>query len=112
MEIHERFALVTGGAHRVGKAIALAREGAHVAITYHAAAEQAQQTVTEIQACGAGGWAVRCDQSDPTQVAAVFEALKEKWGRLDVLINSASIMQAKPFLDITTEDWDAQQSTI
>ena len=109
MDIRERFALVTGGAHRVGKAIALAlaRQGAHVVITYQASAEQAQQTVTEIQACGAGGWAVRCDQSDPAQVAAVFEALKEEWGRLDILVNSASIMQSKPFLDITPEDWDA-----
>jgi NAD(P)-dependent dehydrogenase (short-subunit alcohol dehydrogenase family) len=109
MEIRERFALVTGGAHRVGKAIALAlaRQGAHVAITYHGSANQAHQTIAEIEACGVEGLAVQCDQSDPAQVAAVFDALKGPWEHLDILVNSASIMQSKPFLDITPEDWDA-----
>ena len=109
MEIRDRIALVTGGAHRVGKAIALAlaREGAHVAVTYHASAEQAQQAVAEIEACGVEGLAVPCDQSDPAQVAAVFTALRAKWDRLDILVNSAAIMQSKPFLDIAPEDWDA-----
>ena len=109
MEIRDRVALVTGGARRVGRAIALAlaREGAQVAITYHASAEQAGQTLAEIEALGIGALAVRCDQSDPAQVAAVFDVLREKWGRLDILINSAAIMQPKPFLDITPQDWDA-----
>ena len=109
MEIRDRIALVTGGAHRVGRSIALtlAREGAHVAITYHASADEGQQTVAEIKACGAGGLAVRCDQSDPAQVAAVFDAIQAQWGRLDILVNSAAIMQQKLFLDITPQDWDA-----
>jgi len=109
LEIRDRIALVTGGAHRVGRAIALAlaHEGAHVAITYHASTEQAQQTVAEIEADGVGALAMPCDQSDPAQVAAVFDALKDTWGRLDILINSAAIMQQKPFLDITPQDWDA-----
>ena len=109
MEIRDRIALVTGGARRVGKAIALAlaHEGAHVAITYHASADEANQTADEINACGVQSLALRCDQSDPAQVAAVFDALKDKWGRLDILVNSAAIMQQKPFLDITPQDWDA-----
>ena len=109
MEIRERFALVTGGAHRVGKAIALglAREGAHVAITFHAAGGPAQRTLAEINACGADGLAVQCDQSNSEQVAAVFDALQAKWKRLDILVNSAAIMQSKSFLDITPQDWDA-----
>ena len=109
MEIRDRIALVTGGAHRVGRsiALALAREGAHVAITYHTSADAAQQTVAEIEVCGVGGLAVRCDQSDPAQVAAVFDAIQAQWGRLDILVNSAAIMQQKLFLDITPQDWDA-----
>ena len=109
MEIRDRIALVTGGAHRVGRsiALALAREGAHVAITYHTSADAAQQTVAEIEVCGVGGLAVRCDQSDARQVAAVFDAIQAQWGRLDILVNSAAIMQQKPFLDITPQDWDA-----
>ena len=113
MEIRDRVALVTGGAHRVGRlvALALAREGAHVAITYHASADEAQQTVAEIKACGVGGLAVGCDQSDPVQVAAVFDAIQAQWGRLNILVNSAAIMQQKPFLDITPQDWDATLGT-
>ena len=109
MDIRDRVALVTGGAHRVGRsiALALAREGAHVAITYHASADEAQQTVAEIEACGVGGLAVQCDQSNPAQVASVFDAVRAQWGRLDILVNSAAIMQQKPFLDITPQDWDA-----
>jgi pteridine reductase len=109
LDIRDRIALVSGGAHRVGRsvALALAREGAHVAITYHASADEAQQTIAEIKACGVGGLAVRCDQSDPAQVTAVFDALTAQWSRLDVLVNSAAIMQQRPFLDITPRDWDA-----
>jgi pteridine reductase len=109
LEIRDRVALVPGGAHRVGRsiALALAREGAHTAITYHASSDEAQQTVAEIKACGVGGLAVRCDQSDPAQVAAVFDAIQAQWGRLDILVNSAAIMRQKPFLDITPQDWDA-----
>jgi pteridine reductase len=109
LEIRDRVALVTGGAHRVGRsiALALAREGAHVAITYHASADQAQQTVAEIKAGGVGALAVQCDQSDSTQVVAVFDAIQARWDRLDILVNSAAIMRQKPFLDITPQDWDA-----
>lgn len=109
MEIRDRIALVTGGAHRVGKAIALAlaREGAHVAITYHASEVEARQAVAEIEACGVQALAVRCDQSDSEQIAAVFDALQVRWGRLDILVNSAAIMQQKHLMDITPQDWDA-----
>jgi pteridine reductase len=109
LDIRDRVALVTGGAHRVGRsiALALAREGAHVAITYHASADEAQRTVAEIEACGVGGLAVCCDQSHPAQVTAVFDAIQARWGRLDILVNSAAVMQQKPFLDITSQDWDA-----
>jgi pteridine reductase len=108
LDIRDRIALVTGGAHRVGRsiALALAREGAHVALTYHASADEAQQTVAEIEACGVGGLAVHCGQSDPARVAAVFDAIQAQWDRLDVLVNSAAIMQQKPFLDITLQDWN------
>jgi pteridine reductase len=109
LEIRDRIALVTGGAHRVGKAIALAlaRQGAHVAITYHASADEANQAAEAINACGVQSLALQCDQSDPAQVAAVLDAIQVKWGRLDILVNSAAIMQQKPFLDITPQDWDA-----
>jgi pteridine reductase len=108
MEPRGKIALVTGGAHRVGKAIALelARAGAHVAFTYLASGEAARQTRAEIEAMGVPALAVRCDQSDPAQVTQVFEQVRAAFGRLDILVNSAAIMQKKPFLEISLQDWD------
>ena len=64
MNIAGKIALVTGGAHRVGKAITmmLASQGAHVVVNYHTSAEAAAQTVQEVQATGVDGIAiqVRC----------------------------------------------------
>lgn len=109
MELKGSIFLVTGGAHRVGKAIALALagEGAHVAITYRASAGPAQETVRELEACGVRALALPCDQSDPAQVERVFRAVLAEFGRLDGLVNSASIMQEVPFLQATLQDWDA-----
>jgi len=113
MEIQDCIALVTGGAHRVGKAIALAlaREGAHVIITYHASADQAAQTVSEIEALGVRSMAIRCDQRDIAQIDALFDAITQHFGRLDILVNSAAIMKRTPVFDTTPEDWDRVMHT-
>jgi NAD(P)-dependent dehydrogenase (short-subunit alcohol dehydrogenase family) len=104
-----RVMLVTGGAHRVGKAIALAlaAEGAQVAFTYYSSQEAARQTAGEIEALGVQALALPCDQSDPAQIPATVQAVLERFGRLDGLVNSAAIMSEKPFLEVTLQDWDA-----
>ncbi len=103
--------LVTGGAHRVGKAIALAlaAEGAAVAFTYLTSTEAARQTRREIEALGVPALHLRCDQTSPAQVQGAVEAVLREWGRLDGLVNNASIMPEAPFLEITPEDWDLAQ---
>ena len=108
MDIHNKVALVTGGAHRVGKsiALALAGAGAHTVISYRSAVGEAAQTVREIEAFGVQALAVRADQRDPSQIDALFAAIGDRFGRLDVLVNSAAIMERKPVFDITPEDWD------
>ncbi len=109
MDLKGTFFLVTGGAHRVGKAIAeaLAEEGAHVAITYRASAGPAHETVQGLQSRGVRALAVPCDQSDPVQVERAFQTVLAEFGRLDGLVNSASIMQEVSFLQATLQDWDA-----
>lgn len=109
MKIRDRVALVTGGAHRLGREIALrlASEGAHVALTYHAAVEAAAATLADLASLGSRSMALPCDQSDPAQVAGAMQTLQDRFGRLDILVNSAAIMQQKSFLDITPEDLDA-----
>lgn len=108
MNLQGKAMLVTGGAHRVGKAIgmALAEEGAHVAFTYNASEAAAQDAIREIEALGVWSLAIRCDQTIPDQIQTVVDEVTGKWGRLDGLVNSASIWQERPLLEITPMDWD------
>ncbi|HEY4688566.1 MAG TPA: SDR family oxidoreductase [Anaerolineae bacterium] len=108
MEPRNRVALVTGGAHRVGKsiALALAGAGAHTIITYLSAVGEATRTLREIEALGVQALSMRLDQRDPAQIEALFGRVRERFGRLDILVNSAAIMERKPVFDITPDDWD------
>jgi len=105
--------LVTGGAHRVGKsiALALAREGALVAITYRSSQEDALQTVEEIKTMGVLAVAFYCDQADIVQIHRTVNDVHSFFGRLDGLVNNAAIMQEIPFLEISPEDWDQTMNT-
>jgi NAD(P)-dependent dehydrogenase (short-subunit alcohol dehydrogenase family) len=113
LEIRNRVALVTGGAHRVGKsiALALADAGAHTVITYLHAADEAARTRREIEAFGVQGLALQLDQREPAQIAALLDAVRERLGRFDILVNSAAIMERKSIFDITPEDWDRTLDT-
>jgi pteridine reductase len=107
MNLHGSTALITGGARRVGKAIALAlaREGARVAITYNTSSDQARATVAAIEQSGGQAAAYRCDQRDLAAIDRLFDQLRLDFDRLDILVNSAAIMERQPVLDITAEDW-------
>ncbi|MFN8596217.1 MAG: SDR family oxidoreductase [Anaerolineae bacterium] len=108
MDVQGKVAVVTGGAHRVGQAIALAlaQAGAHVAITYNASAEQAQATVAEIIRAGVRSIAVQCDQQSFSDITRLYETLRRNFDQLDILINSAAIMEVQPALDVTPADWE------
>src|SRR5258706_5874051 len=100
--------LVTGGAKRIGRAIALAaaHEGADVAITYMESADAAQRTVVELQALDVKAFAIHCDVRDPQSVRQVCAQAVEKLGGLDVLINNAGRFENARFEEITVEQWD------
>ncbi len=109
MDLSGRCVLVTGGAHRVGKAIALklARMGAaQVVFTYNSSEEAADKTAQEIRSLGCEVLAIRCDQSDIQQIDAAIELVRQKFGRLDVLVNSASVLLEAEFDDVTAETWN------
>ncbi len=103
-----RVALVTGAAHRVGKAIALglARRGFDVVVHYHSSAAEAQATAGEIAGQGVQGFAVQADLSAPGGPPALFDAALGRFGRLDALVNSAAIMERASVLDLSLEEWD------
>lgn len=107
MDLHGKVALVTGAAHRVGKsiALALAREGARVVVHYGGSADAAQATADEIAALGVAALLVQADLSQPEAIARLFEAVEARFGRLDVLVNSASNFMKQPLDTITLDDW-------
>ena len=98
MKIEGKTALITGGAHRVGKAITmtLARAGANVVVNYYSSYEAAQETVREAQTLGVGALAVQADVSDLAQARALVASSADRFGAVDILVNSASIWQKTP----------------
>ncbi len=106
MEIQGKVALVTGAAVRVGRvtALTLAERGADVAITY-LEGEPWQGTVVEIEARGVRALALPLDARDPAQVRRVVNDVVAAFGRLDILVNNASVWLSSPFVDITYEAW-------
>lgn len=108
MNLNGKTALVTGGAHRLGRAFALglARAGADVLIDYHSSEADARRTVAEIRALGRRAEAVRADVASEADVGRLLATLRDSFGRLDVLVNSASLFHAAPVEQTTTADWN------
>lgn len=108
MELTGRAALVTGAAHRVGRALALAlaREGADIALHYHRSAEAADRTAREIEALGRRAVPLQADLGDVTAAEGLAARAVRELGRLDVLVNSASLFESSPLLDVDAEAWD------
>lgn len=104
-----RRALVTGAAHRVGKAIAvaLAAEGARVAVHFNHAADAAEQTVRELCAAGRAARWFQDDLAQPGAPERLVADVVEAFGGLDLLVNSAAVMQRTPLGEVTVEVWDA-----
>jgi enoyl-[acyl-carrier protein] reductase III len=98
-----KVALITGGTRGIGKAIALklAAGGAHVAVNYSRNEEHAQAAVRDIQALGVESAAYRCDVGDREAVFAMVDAVAQRFGRLDVLVNSAArgLERPRPAID-------------
>jgi len=108
MNIKDSVVLITGAAVRVGRtaALTLAEKGAHIAFSYYLDDEPWQQTRADIEALGVQCLAVQTEIRSAESVQHLVEATVKQFGRLDVLINNASIWLKAPFLEITEEEWD------
>ena len=108
MELHGKVALVTGGAVRVGKAIALtlARTGADVAFSYHASADAASGTRRELELMGRRTLAQQADAGNVGACRQLVDTTVAHFGRLDVLVNSASLWKRTKFAELKEDEWD------
>lgn len=102
-------ALVTGGAKRLGRAIALAlaAAGADVVITFRSSSDDAVETVDAIEQLGRRGFALECEVRSEASVRSAVASTVQHLGRLEVLVNNAAIFESAQLDQITVEQWDA-----
>src|SRR4249920_138497 len=99
---------ITGGARRLGRAIALAmaQAGANIAFTFRSSANEAVETLNEIKAAGVQGMAIECDLRQPESAGDVVKNVLKYLGQIDLLINNAGVFETANFEEITIEQWD------
>jgi len=112
-ELKGKTALVTGGARRIGRqiALALAAAGADVAITYLRSGGEARQTVEDIRRRGVCGLRLGCDVREEKSVRDAIKKVAGEFGGLDLLVNNAAIYETVEFEKITVRQWDEMFAT-
>jgi NAD(P)-dependent dehydrogenase (short-subunit alcohol dehydrogenase family) len=101
-------ALITGGARRIGREIALklAASGADISITYRTSKTEAEEAVQLIQQAGRRARALECDVRSEQSVRSAVAACEQFHGRLDLLVNNAAIFESAPLAELTLDQWD------
>ena len=112
MDPRGRVALVTGSGRRLGRALALglANAGARVAVHYHGSRAGADETVATIEARGGEARAFQADLRDAAAPARLVDDVADAFGALDVLVNSAAVMERTPIGGVTPGQWDAMMA--
>ena len=106
-------ALITGGAKRIGRSIALqlAKEGADIVVNYKGSKAEADELVSTISAAGRRAVAVQGDVSKGADVKSLFAEISRRMGRLDILVNNAGMFFTADILELKEEQWDAIMAT-
>lgn len=106
--LHDKVALITGGAKRVGRAIALtfAQQGMHVAFTYQQSGSEAKTLIKQIEKLGRRALAIQVDLAMPDCDETVFDAFTKSFNRCDALINNASVFDRTPIGDISLQAFE------
>lgn len=101
-------AIVTGAARRIGRAIALhlAGRGYSVALHYHRAKAEAEETAAEIEQLRAPVYLVQADLTQPDEISAMFSIIDKIPGQLELLVNSAALMIPSDLMAINANMWD------
>lgn len=108
-----RRVLVTGGARRIGRgiALALAAAGADVVVTYRGSEQEARSAVAAIQEKGVRAAAVACDVGEEASVVRAVGEAVQFLGGLDLLVNNAGLFETVPLEQISVAEWDAMFAT-
>lgn len=108
MELCGKVAVITGG-KRIGRVVAreLAERGMNLVLSYRGSKDEADQTVTDVEATGRRATIVTGDVSKPLECTAIIEHAVETFGRVDVLVNMASIYRSKALDEVSVEHWTA-----
>jgi len=108
VDLTKKVALITGG-KRIGLVVAgeLAARGADVALSYARSKTEAEQAADLVRAADRRAATFQTDLSRPDAAAVLVQSVVDRFGRLDVLINMASVYVQRPFTDLTAADWDA-----
>jgi enoyl-[acyl-carrier protein] reductase III len=111
-ELKGKNALITGAARGFGRAIAirLAREGVKIAVNYRRSMTDAQNVVNEIEALGGEAISIRADVGREEALDAMFAEIKDKWGRLDIIVANAAFGVPGTVMDATSKYWDVTMS--
>src|SRR5579872_3825375 len=101
--------LITGGARRLGRAtaLAMARAGADVAITFLHSGREAQHTVIDLSSFGVRAVALRCDITNEKSVRGGIKETGRELGGLDILVNNAANYETVEFEKLSIKQWDA-----
>lgn len=112
-QLEGRKALVTGGSRGIGRAIslALAAEGAAVAVNYHTSLAGAEAVVEEISGAGGTACAIEGDVSDADAAQSLVKSAADQLGGLDILVNNAGITRDGLLMRMSLEDWDSVHDT-
>jgi len=104
----QKFALITGAADRVGRAIALhlAETGFDVGIHYYTSEDQAAHTQREIESLGRKAFIIKANLANPTDIENMFKELSQNNAHINVLVNSAAIMPRSDLMKISWLEWD------
>lgn len=107
MSVAGKVILITGASVGIGRgaAIGLARRGAKIGVNYRSHEAEARSALAEIRKAGSDGCLVQADVSKADDVRRMVRAVRETFGRIDVLINNAGVYPRQSFAEMTFEDW-------
>ena len=108
MMTENKVAMVTGSSRGLGKALAieLAKQGYDIVVNYARSRSAAEETVKEIEALGRKAIMIRANVGDVKKLRAMFEQVKEEFGRLDVFVSNAASGVLRPIMELEETHWD------